>query len=252
MRLSKRALSPIPLYFKVMMDIRDKILSGTWSHGFRIPGELELARRHGVSVITMRQSLGHLTQEGLLMRERAKGTFVSWNGPLKQSVQLEIETEELAPVDPEGTSFNVLDVKNIAATDELRHDFGLRPDEKVMQIERIRMIHGQPLAYVISYAPSRFVNQISVKRLKTLPLSTAVESSLNIKLSNVRHVVGAKLSDDEISAHLKIPPGSPVLFVEREHFHKKALIMRTEGFYRSDLFRYELKLKRKNPGRSTP
>ncbi len=34
-----------------------------------------------------------------------------------------------------------------------------------------------------------------------------------------------------------------MLYVERDHFIKKRLIMRTEGFYRSDLFRYELKLR---------
>jgi hypothetical protein len=43
---------------------------------------------------------------------------------------------------------------------------------------------------------------------------------------------------------LEIPAGSPVLFVERNYLCKKELVLRTVGFYRSDLFRYELKLKR--------
>jgi hypothetical protein len=43
---------------------------------------------------------------------------------------------------------------------------------------------------------------------------------------------------------LEIPTGSPVLFVERNYSHKKKLILRTAGFYRSDLFGYEIKLKR--------
>lgn len=50
--------------------------------------------------------------------------------------------------------------------------------------------------------------------------------------------------DTEISAHLQIPVGSRVLFVEKNYFYKKELVLRTTGFYRSDLFRYELKLKR--------
>jgi AbrB family looped-hinge helix DNA binding protein len=57
-------------------------------------------------------------------------------------------------------------------------------------------------------------------------------------------ITPAKLVDAEISAHLQIPAGSPVLFVERNYFCKKELVLRTMGFYRSDLFRYELKLKR--------
>jgi GntR family transcriptional regulator len=201
-----------------------------------------------VSVITVRQALAHLCQEKLLTREWRKGTFVSWRGPLKKSVQLEIETEVLAPVDAEGTSFKVLNLEDVEPTGELSRDFGLSASEKVRKIERIRMAHRWPLAYVISYLPSRIADHLQIKGMKAIPLSTVIERSLGIKISNVKHVVEAKLSDDEVSAHLDILPGSPVLYVERDHFHKKRLIMRTAGFYRSDLFRYELKLKLKKDG----
>lgn len=248
MRLAKRTASPVPLYFKVMMQVRERILSGTWGYGYRLPGEIELARQLGVSVITVRQALAHLCQEKLLTREWRKGTFVSWRGPLKKSVQLEVETEDLAPVDTDGTSFNVLNLEDVEPAHELRRDFGLSTDEKVRKIERIRLAHGRPLAYVVSYVPLRIAARIRIKGLKTIPLSTVIEGSLGIKISNVKHVVEAKLSDDEVSAHLDIRPGSPVLYVERDHFHKKSLIMRTAGFYRSDLFRYELQLKLKKVG----
>ena len=248
MHLAKRTPSPVPLYFKVMMQIRDRVLAGTWSYGYRIPGEIELARQLGVSVITIRQGLAHLCQEKLLTREWRKGTFVSWRGPLKKSVQLEIETEVLAPVDAEGTSFKVLNLEDVEPTGELSRDFGLSAKDKVRKIERIRMSHRRPLAYVISYLPLRIAAQLQIKGMKIIPLSTVIEKSLGIKISNVKHVVEAKLSDDEVSAHLDIPPGSPVLYVERDHFYKKRLIMRTVGFYRSDLFRYELKLKLKKVG----
>ena len=248
MRLAKRTASPVPLYFKVMMRLRDDILSGTWSHGHRLPGEIELARQLGVSVITVRQALAQLCQEKLLTREWRKGTFVSWKGPLKKSVQLEVETEDLAPVDAEGTSFKVLNLEDIEPSHELRRDFGLAASERVRKIERIRLAHRRPLAYVISYLPSRIAAQLRIKGMKTIPLSTVIESSLRIKISDVKHIVEAKLSDDAVSSHLDIPQGSPVLYVERDHFYKKRLIMRTAGFYRSDLFRYELRLKLKKIG----
>jgi DNA-binding GntR family transcriptional regulator len=248
MRLKKRPASPVLLYVKVMMQIRDNILSGMWGHGYRIPGEVELARQFRVSVITIRQALERLCQERLLMREWRKGTFVSWRGPLKQSVQLDIETEDLTPVDVAGTSFKVLAMGRVAPTGELSRHFALSSSDKLTKIERVRMAHGRPLAYVISYVPSRIAAQIPTNRMKRIPLSTVIEAALGIKISNVKHLVEAKLSDDVVSAHLDIPPGSPVLYVERDHFHKKNLIMRTAGFYRSDLFRYELKLKLKKVG----
>jgi len=248
MRPAKRLNSPVPLYFKVMLGLRDDILSGARAYGHRLPGEIELARQLGVSVITVRQALARLCRDKLLTREWRKGTFVSWKGPLKKSVQLEVETEDLAPVEAEGTSFRVLNLEDVEPPLELRRDFALAAHERVRRIERVRLAHGRPLAYVISYVPSRIAARVRIQGMKTIPLSTVIESSLKIKISDVKHIVEAKLADDAVSARLDIPPGSPVLYVERDHFHKKRLIMRTAGFYRSDLFRYELRLKLKKAG----
>jgi GntR family transcriptional regulator len=244
MRLAKRPGSPVPLYFKVMTEIRDNILCGTWSRGFQLPGELDLARGLGVSVITVRQALGQLAQEGLVRRERAKGTFVSWSGPVNQAINLEIEAENLVTLNPEGTSFKLLGTESIEPGAELQRDFKLSGKQKITRMTRIRMAQGRPLAYVYSYVPARVADKVSRKSLLKLPLSSATESGLGIKITEVKHLVGAKLVDDEVSAHLEIPAGSPVLFVERNYLCKKELVLRTVGFYRSDLFRYELKLRR--------
>ena len=243
MRLATRPSSPVPLYFKVMTEIRDNILSGAWSRGFQLPGELDLARRLGVSVITVRQALGQLAQEGLIRRQRAKGTFVTWRGPVNQCINLEIEAENLVTLNPEGTSFKLLGTESIEPGAELR-DFKLSGKEKITRMTRVRMAQGRPLAYVHSYLASTVAGKLSPRSLLKLPLSSAIESGLGIKITDVKHLVGAKLVDDEVSAHLEIPAGSPVLFVERNYFCKKDLVLRSVGFYRSDLFRYELKLKR--------
>jgi GntR family transcriptional regulator len=244
MRLAKRPGSPVPLYFKIMTEIRDHILSGTWSRGFQLPGELDLARRLGVSVITVRQALGQLAQEGLVRRERAKGTFVSWSGPVNQAINLEIEAENLVTLNPEGTSFKLLATESIEPGAELQREFKLSAKQRVTRMTRIRMAQGRPLAYVYSYVPSPVADKLSPKSLLKLPLSSVIESGLGIKITDVKHLVGAKLVDEEVSAHLEIPAGSPVLFVERNYLCKKDLVLRTVGFYRTDLFRYELKLKR--------
>jgi GntR family transcriptional regulator len=244
MRLATRPSSPVPLYFKVMTEIRDNILSGTWSRGFQLPGELDLARRLGVSVITVRQALGQLVQEGLVRRQRAKGTFVTWRGPVNQYINLEIEAENLVTLNPGGTSFKLLGTESVEPGAELQQDFKLSGSEKVTRMTRIRMAQGRPLAYVYSYVRSQVADKLSPKSLLKLPLSSAIEARLGIKITGVKHLIGAKLVDAVISAHLQIPAGSPVLFVERNYFCKKDLVLRTVGFYRSDLFRYELKLKR--------
>jgi GntR family transcriptional regulator len=47
-----------------------------------LSNEISLSEQFGVSRMTVRQALTHLTHEGLLTRHRAKGTFVA--PPLQQ------------------------------------------------------------------------------------------------------------------------------------------------------------------------
>ncbi len=244
MRLTKSSHSPVPLYFKVMTEIRDNILSGVWSRGFQLPGELDLARRLGVSVITVRQALGHLTEEGLVRRERARGTFVTWSGPVKRPINLEIEAKSLLSVTPEGTNFKLLRIDATAAAPELRREFDLTADEKLAKITRVRMAHGRPLAFVNSYLPAGLLAKMPRNSLLRQPLTAIIENRFGVRIAGLKLMVSAKLADDEVAAQLEIPTGSPVLFVERNYLHKKKLILRTVGFYRSDLFGYEIKLKR--------
>ena len=244
MRLARSSPSPVPLYFKVMTDIRDNILSGGWRAGSQLPGELDLARRLGVSVITVRQALADLTREGLVRRERARGTFVTWSGPVKQPIDLEIDAANLVSINPEGTSFKVLRIDIMTPTLELRRDFVLDSGEKITKITRVRMAYGRPLAFVNSYVPARLLDKVPRDWLRKQPLTNIIEDRLGVKVAGLKLVVSAKLADHRISAHLEIPTGSPVLFVERNYVHKKKLLLRTAGFYRSDLFGYEIKLKR--------
>ena len=244
MRLAKSSPSPVPLYFKVMTDIRDDILSGEWRAGSQLPGELDLARRLGVSVITVRQALADLTREGLVRRERARGTFVTWSGPVKRPINLEIDAANLVSINPEGTSFKVLGIDTATSTPELRREFDLSLNEKVTRITRVRMAYGRPLAFVNSYAPAHLLEKVPRDRLLKHPLTGIIEDRLGHKIAGLKLVVSAKLADHQVAAHLEIPTGSPVLLVERNYLHKRKLVLRTAGFYRSDLFGYEIKLKR--------
>jgi DNA-binding GntR family transcriptional regulator len=68
--------SPLPVYFQIAMDIRDRVADGEWSSGKRIPPELVLAREYEVSRQTVRQAIAELVKDDLLERRRGSGTYV--------------------------------------------------------------------------------------------------------------------------------------------------------------------------------
>lgn len=67
----------LPLYKQIQEDIRRLIAIGKLREGDRIPSEKELATTYRVSLITSKNALIGLTEEGLLVRIQGKGTFVA-------------------------------------------------------------------------------------------------------------------------------------------------------------------------------
>ncbi len=75
-----------PKYIRVYEGLKERLSSGEWSTGQRLPSEWELARQYGVAYMTVRQAVAKLVQEGILHRVRGRGTFVSETSPNSQSV----------------------------------------------------------------------------------------------------------------------------------------------------------------------
>ena len=103
-----------PIYEQLAAIITTKVDAGQLALGDRLPTELELARKYAISRETVRQALGMLERRGLVIRRRAKGTFIATprvsqdlaelrsfhGGLLKQGVAPEMELLEFRPVKP--------------------------------------------------------------------------------------------------------------------------------------------------------
>ena len=64
----------LPLWYQVSQSLRASILGRSPQDPLRLPTEEQLAGHYGVSVLTMRQALKELEDEGLITRHRRRGT----------------------------------------------------------------------------------------------------------------------------------------------------------------------------------
>lgn len=64
-------------YRLVQENVRQRILTGEWAAGAKIPSERELEKDLQISRLTVSKGLSHLVAEGLLVRRRGLGTYVS-------------------------------------------------------------------------------------------------------------------------------------------------------------------------------
>jgi GntR family transcriptional regulator, arabinose operon transcriptional repressor len=73
-----------PVYLRVYSSLRQRIEAGEWNFGAMLPSEIELSEIYHASRGTLRHVLANLDQEGLVSRQRGRGTFITFS-PLKRS-----------------------------------------------------------------------------------------------------------------------------------------------------------------------
>src|SRR5256714_14773008 len=69
--------SPIPMYYQIMIQLREKISAGEYTIYSALPPERELVETYQVSRMTIRQAISELVNEGILARRTGIGTFVA-------------------------------------------------------------------------------------------------------------------------------------------------------------------------------
>ena len=68
---------PRPVAEDLTRLLRQRIETGHWAGGQRLPAERELAAELGVARNTVRRALNQLAEDGLLLRQIGRGTFVA-------------------------------------------------------------------------------------------------------------------------------------------------------------------------------
>jgi GntR family transcriptional regulator len=139
-----------PVYFQLGQLLHKQITSGGLRVGDRVPSENELSAEFGVSRMTARKALTILTDEGLVRREKGKGTFVS-SPRVDGGIFLIPDFRE--EMHRQGVSSNVklLGVKIVPAGRVPADRLGVRKGERVIYLERILEGGGEPLVFDRKY-----------------------------------------------------------------------------------------------------
>jgi DNA-binding LacI/PurR family transcriptional regulator len=69
-----------PLFLSLAQQLRERIESGEWAVGERLPTEGALASSYAVGINTVRRAMGRLVDEGIVVRRQGSGTYVSTRG----------------------------------------------------------------------------------------------------------------------------------------------------------------------------
>jgi len=82
-----------PMYLQIIDQVRHKVAIGDWPPGTEMPSIRQLAADLSISVITVKRAYQDLEQEGVILTQPGRGSFVA-EAPLAPVAQWETELQQ--------------------------------------------------------------------------------------------------------------------------------------------------------------
>lgn len=235
----------MPLYYQVAQLIRTEISEGGFAVGEQIPAERDLLARYGVSRITVRQAIDSLVQEGILLKQQGRGTFVLGVPARDTMTELAGSLESIEELGKE-TDVRLLSASFVLCPSPIGRDLKTDAKEHVLKVLRIRSSNALPFAYLTNWLAERWASQIDLNDLRQRSLLAQLRD-LGTMPDSADQTITATLATPEVSQLLETPVGSPMLKGYRVYFHRGEPIMVLESLYRPDRYAYRVRLSAKSP-----
>ena len=244
---------PTPLYHQIYMILRNKILNREYVEGDLLPSEDETSRAFDVSRITAKRALNDLAEEGLVVRERGRGTRVIWKGvtaPMKANVEGMLENIMAMGLETEVT---LLSFDYVKPTEAVMAALGCQPDDAVQWAVRVRHLEGEPFSHLVTWVPEAVGRNYSREDLASTPLLSLLERS-GVQVTRAEQTLTAIAADAEVAALLEVELTAPLLKIQRVVYDQlDRPVEFITGLYRPDRYQYRMNLSRvqANPGQKS-
>lgn len=231
--------SPVPLYFQVARQIEDLIDRGELPPGSRLENEIQLADQAGLSRPTVRQAIQYLVDKGLLVRKRGVGTQVV-HGTVKRPVELSSLYDDLRH-GGQRPSTSVLSVEAVPAGDDVAVALGLTPGTPVIQLQRLRFAHSEPLAIMHNWLPAG-LTELTAERLEHHGLYELLRmAGVHMRVANQR--ISARAATASEARLLGERRGTPLLTMSRTSYDDSGrAVEHGAHVYRPALYAFEMAL----------
>ena len=239
--------SAIPLYHQVYLVLKDSIRSGAYPNGSALPIEPTLCEEFGVSRITVKRAMKELVTDGLVVRQRGRGSFVAESAELPTRNALDDLLQSVQAIG------DATDVQHLASgiltpPNDVADKLNLEAGAQVLLSNQLRLTDGEPLAVIIAYVPEAIAKQL-IPDTENLPMLVRLKTA-GVEIARAEQEVTATLAEPGIAAPLGIKIGSPLLKLTRLVFDDTDQpIEWLTSFYRGDRYAMRTSLDHEVVGR---
>lgn len=238
-RLNKQ--SSVPLYIQ-LKDVLEDYIQKNMTIGELLPTEKELEKIYGVSRITVRNAIDELQQNGVVVKQQGRGTFVNKNKMTQSSGTIFSWTEEMCVKGEESSTLEI-NIQEIEPSRKLKSTLKMSSNEKLTVISRIRTMDGEPIAIMVNYLRSKYVPNLVKTGLTSESLYKDLESIYGIIFEKAKEIVSARNATAYECSKLNIPEDSAVLNLRRTSYIKNKIPVEVvDMVVRGDRYEYFVEL----------
>lgn len=247
--------SPVPLYHQLARIILEKIRSGEYPPGTKIPSETGLAREFSIGRPTVRQATEILVRRRILLRKRGSGTYVrnkeeeidlfSLAGTMsafeKKGIQLSRRiVKQMMLIRVDGNKDNPFAGRDAFFFSRLSStQRTLSPNYRLNK----GGIADSPFLIEDIYLDSLIFPGISGDDFSVLSLSGIIEDRYQMRPTHGKQSFAVHYPDKEQAALLHVSENDPVLFVRRYlHFREKENAIYSELLCKTGTFVFTQKI----------
>jgi len=231
-----------PLYKQVYDHLTARLVDGFWKPSEPLPSEMALAEQLGVSQGTVRKALNQMVAENLLERRQGKGTYVA------EHTQESSLFRFFRLRDPGGESLipetRVLSSSRRTATKTERGKLGLDAKAQIVELMRLRFLHGEPAIVEKVIQPLSVFPDIDKEDSLPNALYILYQEKYGISIVSVRDELHATALPEAYAEHLDMAPHAPVMMVERCSVNIDGRVVElSQAYCNTDKFVYSVDLK---------
>lgn len=236
------ASSRVPLYHQLYSSLKRGITSGEIVFGEQMPTEQQLSNALDISRITAKRAMDELASDGLIARQRGKGSYVTYKyspEPVKAPLVGLLENlEDLG----KHSLVKVISVEKVVPTESVRQTLSLDKKQEAIKIVRTRLDEeGNVFAFYVSWTLPHLKGFTKRKVERQTRLSIIKENDISI--SKVEQTLGAQNADEFVANLLNVANNAALLELRRQHYDQNGNVLDILiGLYNPKLFQYSMVL----------
>jgi DNA-binding GntR family transcriptional regulator len=238
-----------PRYLQIARELKRSIADGTYPVGARLPTELELCERFGISRFTASAAVRVLSAAGLIRRRQRVGTVViATPDEARYSHDASSVTDLFQYA--QDTELRLVYVGKVALTKTQAREFGADVGEEWiyafgMRHEGSNGHGGRPICVSRLFLNPALKGIETKLRGRKTAVYALIEREYNISIERVEQDLQGVVLDADDAANLGAKAGAPALRVVRRYYSDDGRLLEvTDNIHPSDRFTYHMQLRK--------